>query len=82
MSPLYKSLAAITTWLLFIFCVISLVIPTSIGIITGALAGTINDIDAGKLWFYRHGLSYLIGFLLLIGHLYAVQVLKSLHETS
>lgn len=82
MSPIYKTLTAITAWILFVFGVISVIVPTVIGISTGALMGTINDIDAGKLWFYRHGLSYLIGFLLFLGFLYAVKILGTLRETS
>ncbi|MCJ7622961.1 MAG: hypothetical protein MUO76_05630 [Anaerolineaceae bacterium] len=52
--------------------------PTAVGIATGALVGTINDNDAGLLWFYRHGVSYIIAFLFLIGYLQAVKVRKAL----
>jgi hypothetical protein len=74
----YKILTSIVAWLCFIFGVISLVAPTIIGISTGALAGTINDVEAGKLWFYRHGLSWLIGFALFLTYLFAVRVRKEL----
>jgi type III secretory pathway component EscS len=77
MSPTFKTLTSIAAWMLFIFGVISLIVPTVIGISTGALMGTITDIDAGKLWFYQHGLSYLIGLLMTLGFLYAVKVLKT-----
>ena len=74
----YKTLTSIVAWTCFIFGMISLVVPTILGITSGALAGTINDVEAGKLWFYRHGLSYLIGFALFIGYLFAVKVRKEL----
>ncbi len=80
MPRIHKTLTSIAAWLLFTFGVISLIVPTVIGISSGALMGTINDIDAGKLWFYRHGMSYLIGFLLLLGYLYAVKVLETIEE--
>ena len=74
----YKTLTSIVAWTCFIFGMISLVVPTILGITSGALAGTINDVEAGKLWFYRHGLSYLIGLTLFFGYLLAVRVRKEL----
>ena len=74
----YKTLTAIVIWLCFIFGAISLVAPLIIGIATGGLAGTINDIEAGKLWFYRHGLSWLIGVVFFLTYLFAVKVSKDL----
>ena len=74
----YKTLTSIVAWTCFIFGMISLVLPTIIGIATGGLAGTINDVEAGKLWFYRHGLSWLIGLGLFLTYLFAVRVRKEL----
>lgn len=74
----YKKLTSIVAWTCFIFGMISLVAPTVIGIATGGLAGTINDVEAGKLWFYRHGLSWLIGLGLFLVYLFAARVRKEL----
>ena len=74
----FKTLTSIVAWTCFIFGMISLVAPLIIGIATGGLAGTINDIDAGKLWFYRHGQSWLIGLGLFLVYLFAVRVRKEL----
>ena len=74
----YKTLTSIVAWTCFIFGMISLLVPTILGITSGGLAGTINDVEAGKLWFYRHGLSYSIGFALFLGYLWAVKVRKEL----
>ena len=74
----YKKLTSIVAWTCFIFGMISLIVPTVIGITTGGLAGTINDVEAGKLWFYRHGLSWLIGLGLFLAYLFAVRVRKEL----
>ena len=70
----YKTITSIVAWTCFIFGMISLIAPTVIGIATGGLAGTINDVEAGKLWFYRHGLSWLIGMGLFLVYLFAVRV--------
>lgn len=74
----YKTLTSIITWTCFLFGMISMVVPTIIGIATGGLAGTINTVEAGQLWFYRHGLSWLIGIALFIAYLFAVRVRKEL----
>ena len=74
----YKTLTSIVAWTCFIFGMISTLVPTILGITSGALAGGINDVDAGKLWFYRHGLSYLIGLGLFFGYLFAARVRKEL----
>jgi len=52
--------------------------PTVIGIATGGLAGTINHVEAGQLWFYRHGLGWLLGMAFFATHLFTVKVRKSL----
>ena len=78
MSSTYKTLTAITAWICFIFGVISVIVPVVIGASTGTLAGTITDVEAGKLWFYRHGLSFLIGIVFFAGFLFAVKVRQSL----
>ena len=74
----YKTLTAITAWMCFISGVIFLILPIVIGISTGALAGTINDVEAGKLWFYRHGLSFLLSVVFSAGFLFSVKVRHSL----
>ena len=78
MSSTYKTLTAITAWMCFISGVIFLILPIAIGISTGALAGTINDVESGKLWFYRHGLSFLIAVVFFGGFLFSVKVRHSL----
>jgi len=52
--------------------------PTVMGIATGGLAGTVNTVEAGQLWFYRHGLGWLLGMAFFAMYLFAVRVRKSL----
>ena len=78
MSSVYKTLTAIVAWTCFVFGLISVIGPTLVGIVTGQLVGSINDLDSGLLWFYRHGVSYLIGVVLFAVFLYAVKVRKAL----
>lgn len=77
MSPLYEILIHLVAWLSLIFGLISIILPTFLGIKTGELAGSIEDVESGKLWFYRHGLSYLIGVAFFLAFLYAMKVLGS-----
>ena len=78
MSSTYKSLTAITAWICFISGVVSVIAPIVVGILTGALVGTINDVAAGQLWFYRHGLSFLIGVVFFACFLFSVKVRQTL----
>ena len=61
MSSTYKTLTAITAWICFISGVLFVILPIVLGLASNGLAGTINDVEAGQLWFYRHGLSFLLG---------------------
>jgi hypothetical protein len=45
------------------------------GIVTKALIGTVNSVEDGKLWFYRHGLGFIIGAIFLAIAAYAASVL-------
>ncbi|NOZ29848.1 MAG: hypothetical protein GXP39_17610 [Chloroflexi bacterium] len=78
MSSTYKALTAIAAWFCFINAMLSVIALLALGIATGALMGTVNDVESGKLWFYRHGQSFLIGAVFFALFLYAVQVRKSL----
>ena len=78
MSSTYKTLTAIVAWTCLVFGLISVIGPTVVGIVTGQLVGTINDLDSGLLWFYRHGVSWIIGVVLFAVFLYAVKVRQSL----
>jgi hypothetical protein len=74
----HKTLTAIVAWTCFIFGIVSLAAPLIIGITNGSLAGTISDVEAGKLWFYRHGLSWIIGLAFFFGYLATIRVRKEL----
>ena len=79
MSPaIFKTLTAIVAWVCFIFGLVLVLTPTVIGIATGGLAGTVNTVEAGQLWFYRHGLGWLLGLAFFAMYLFTVKVRKSL----
>ena len=79
MSPsIFKTLTSIVAWTCFIFGLISVIAPTVIGIATGGLAGTIITVEDGQLWFYRHGLGWLLGMAFFATYFFAVKVRKSL----
>jgi hypothetical protein len=78
MSSTYKTLTAITAWICFICGVLFVIAPIAVGIATGALVGTINDVEAGQLWFYRHGLSFLLSVVFFAGFLFSVKVRHAL----
>jgi hypothetical protein len=65
-------------WTCFIFGMLMVLTPTVIGIATGGLAGTVNPVEAGQLWFYRHGLGWLLGMAFFAMYLFTVRVRKSL----
>jgi len=74
MSGTFGTLADIALWLLFILGVVSIVGPVIIGIVTRNLVGTINSVDDGKVWFYRHGLGFLIGAAALVAFFYGASL--------
>ena len=79
MSPsIFKTLTSIVAWTCFTFGLVAVIAPTVIGITTGGLSGTINTVDAGQLWFYRHGLGWLLGMAFFATYLFTVKVRKSL----
>ncbi len=77
-TPTFKTLTSIVAWVCFIFGLMSVIAPTVIGIVTGGLAGTINSVDTGKIWFYQHGLGWLLGMAFFATYFFAVKVRKSL----
>ncbi len=79
MSPsIFKTLTSIVAWTCFIGGLALVIVPTVIGIATGGLAGTINNVEAGQLWFYQHGLSWLLGMAFFATYFFAVKLRKSL----
>ncbi len=69
-----KTLVDVIVWTNFVFAMIMFVVPTIIGILTKGLAGTIATVEDGKLWFYRHGLAYLLGAVCFVVALFAIKV--------
>jgi len=78
MSPTYKTLTNIVAWVCFLSGLASVIAPIVLGIVTGNLAGSINDVESGKLWFYQHGLSFLIGAVFFTVYLASIKVRQSL----
>jgi hypothetical protein len=78
MSSVFKTLTSITIWVLFVSGLIFLILPIVLGIATGALAGTINSVDDGLLWFWRHGFSFLLSVIFLTASVFVVKVRKKL----
>lgn len=79
MSPsIFKTLTNIVAWTCFIFGLGMMIVPTVLGIAFGGLAGTINSVETGQIWFYQHGLAYLLGMASFVTYLFAVKVRKSL----
>ena len=74
----FKTLTSIVAWTCFIGGLALVIVPIVIGIATGGLMGTINTVEAGKLWFYQHGLSWLLGMGFFLTYFFAVKVRKSL----
>ena len=74
----FKWLVSIAAWVLFANGLIWLLVPVILGLATGNLVGAINNVDAGVLWFWRHGFSFLLGVLSLAASLYAVKIRTSL----
>lgn len=66
------TLAQIAVWVLFISGLIMIIGPLIMGLVTRNLAGTINSVEDGKLWFYRHGLGFIIGAILIVSAAYAM----------
>ena len=57
------TLAEIAVWVLLIVGLIMIVAPIIAGLVTRNLAFTVNSVEDGKLWFYRHGLGIITGIL-------------------
>ncbi len=74
----FKNLTSIVAWICFIMGLISVIAPTVMGIASGAMAGTVNTVADGQLWFYRHGLGWLLGMAFFATYLFTVKVRKSL----
>ncbi len=74
----FKTLTSIVAWVCFLFGLMSVIAPTVIGFATGGMAGTINTVEAGQLWFYRHGLGWLLGMAFFATYFFAVKLRKSL----
>ena len=49
--------------------------PLIMGFLTKALVGTVNSVEDGKLWFYRHVLGFLIGAFFIIAAAYVKSIL-------
>lgn len=74
MSETFGTLADIALWVLFILGVVSILAPVIIGLATKNLAGTIQSVEDGKVWFYRHGLGFLIGAAAFVAFFYGLSV--------
>jgi hypothetical protein len=68
-------LAQIAVWVLLISGILSIIGPIIMGLATRNLVGTIHSVEDGKLWFYRHGLGFLIGIFAIIAAAYVMSVL-------
>ena len=74
MSGVFGTLADISLWVHFILGVVNVLGPAIMGIITRNLAGTVHSVEDGKVWFYRHGLGFLIGIAALAAFFYGASV--------
>ena len=74
MSGVYVTLTDFALWPLFLLGIVNIVAPTIMGIVTQSLAGSIHSVEDGKLWFYRHGLAYLIGAAALVAFFYGASL--------
>ena len=70
-------LVKFTVWFLLIFGLGMIIVPTVMGFVGGVFAGTIQTIDDGKVWFYRHGLAHLIGLACIVAGAYVNRAFKS-----
>ena len=77
-TSVFKTLTSILAWFCFIFGLMAVLAPTIIGITTGGLSGTINTVADGQVWFYRHGLGWLLGMAFFGTFFLAVKLRKSL----
>ena len=69
------TLAQISVWVLFISGLFMILGPLIMGLATKNLAGTIHSVEDGKLWFYRHGLGFLIGAIFIVSAAYVMTTL-------
>ena len=77
-TPTFKNLTSIVAWLCFIMGLMAVIAPTALGIAGGVLGGTVNSVETGQIWFYRHGLGWLLGMAFFATYLFTVKVRKSL----
>ncbi len=70
-----QTLAQIAIWALFISGLIMVIGPIIIGLIKKALVGTVDSVEDGKLWFYRHGLGSILGTIQIAAAAYVMSVL-------
>ncbi len=57
------TVAEIAVWVLLIVGLIMIVVPIIAGLVKRDLAFTVNSVEDGKLWFFRHGLGIIVGIL-------------------
>jgi hypothetical protein len=74
MTGTFGTLRDISLWILFILGVVSILGPVIIGLATRNLAGTINSVEDGVVWFYRHGLGFLLGIAALVAFFYGASL--------
>ena len=77
-TPTFKTLTSIVAWVCFIMGLMAVIAPTVLGIAGGVLGGTVNSVETGQIWFYRHGLGWLLGMAFFATYFFAVKVRKSL----
>ena len=70
-----ETLAQIAVWVLLIVGLAMIILPIIAGLVTKNLAFTVNGVEDGKLWFYRHGLGIIIGILAITSAAYVMSIL-------
>lgn len=74
MTGAYATLVDISLWILFILGILLIIVPVLIGLATRSLGGSIQSIEDGKLWFYRNGLTLLIGIAALFAFFFGASI--------
>ena len=77
MPRVFVALTSITAWVLFISGLLFFLIPIILGAI-GGLVGSINIVEDGILWFWRHGFSFLLGVIFLTASVFVIKSRKAL----
>ncbi len=67
--------AQIAVWVLLIVGLLMIIVPIIAGLVTKNLAFTVNSVEDGKLWFYRHGLGIIVGILAITSAAYVMSTL-------